>query len=764
MVSRSDNGGLDWQSFPLDSDMASEPRTLSVDPMNPNVVYLGDNGGGVLKTADGGQHWVPVNIGLNGIVVYDVVVDDDDTRHMLIGTSGGVYERINDTWHHRLSSVTNSVQFVPGASNAYVAGLFGDLARTADSGATWSISTGVANGRILDIAIDPTNTRTMFIADESHVRRSTDGGDTFSPVLEGVSLSGENYNMNTLAFDPSNASHIYAGGGNYTRPRTEGEIWESKDGGDTWQRTGLTDVIVNKVAVDPRYPNIVYAGCGYSGACVHSPIFKSTDAGATWNPAETGMPNEHITLREVWADSENNAYAAGGTQDQNGHILHFNGSEVKILYAGGVQQDTYYQDTFLEGIFGVDAAHIYAVGENGLILQKEGDAWRPMPSNTSSRLYSIWGTAPSDLFTVGEAGTILHFDGTVWADMVSGTSIDLVKVFGTASDNVYVVGEAGTILHYDGNAWSPAASPTDSYLKALWAAAPNAVFAGGADGTIVFYDGSTWSVMTTGKLGIIEGLWGSSADDVYAAGEDKGSVLHYDGTAWTPWTTIPDAAGPDGIWGVPGKAVFVTDWQGGLFRHNGSQWETLRATGNRLRAVTDLAFNRLDPDIVYASTTHAGVYVTPNQAGQWLNLGTPDGNVFAISSGSLYAGTNSGLYQLTGTGIIAGDVSAAATGTMVHGADVHNDLGARCISVHGAYMMVSPAGSCAVTATADGLPTTTVADVVVFGSDVTRVDIEMGSGSGELGSNRESTDNVSNTASGGSYCFIGTAGGGIGQP
>ena len=154
-------------------------------------------------------------------------------------TSGGVYERTDAAWQRRLSNNAQCVSFVPGSSSAYYAGLWGDLARTGDGGTTWTINSKISDQWIEDIAIDPADVRTLFIADRSHVRRSTDGGGSFEAVLEGLNQAGESYRMNTLIFDPADHNHIYAGGGNFSAPRVLGDLWESRDGGDTWRRTGL---------------------------------------------------------------------------------------------------------------------------------------------------------------------------------------------------------------------------------------------------------------------------------------------------------------------------------------------------------------------------------------------------------------------------------------------------------------------------------------------------------------------------------------------
>jgi photosystem II stability/assembly factor-like uncharacterized protein/long-subunit fatty acid transport protein len=745
-VSRSADGGLTWETTTVEDALASHPRTLAVHPTDPAILYLGDNSGGVLKSHDYGQTWTPVNIGINGVVVNDVAVDDNDTTHLIAATSGGVYERTGDVWQRRLSRNAESVSFVPGSSDAYYAGLWGDLARTGDGGTTWTINSKISDQWINDIAIDPADTQTLLIADYSHVRRSTDGGDSFEAVLEGLNQTGESYCMNTLAIDPADPRHIYAGGGRFTSPRVLGDLWESRDGGDTWARTGLTDVIVNKVLVDPADTSRLFAGCGYSDN-IDTPLYKSTDAGATWTPAENGLPVKSMLLRAVWAASETQVYAAGGNKD----ILHVNGNVVAASLSGGTQQSPE-----LQNIFGIDDTHIYAVGANGTILHFDGTTWNPMTSGTTELLYGIWGSSPEGLFAVGGQGTILHFEGTAWQAMASGTDADLYEVFGIGGNNLFATGEGGVILHYDGDAWSSMPSPVVNDLYGVWGSSGDAVFACGSEGTLIHFDGQVWESMDSGTSEIIQDMWGSADEDVYAVGH-SGQILHYDGTTWSV-STIPDAKDLTGIWGLPNGVLFVVESSGGgIYRYDGSQWETLRPAGSRFRSVTDLAFNRSNTDILYASTHRAGVFLSPNRAGDWLNLGAPVLAVNAISAGSLYAATSGGLFQLTGTGVLAGDVFDRHSVDMLDNVSVTTDLGIGNRTIDGLYMMVLPAGEYDVYASADNYELGVAGDVPIFGADVTWVDFEMASVVTQMSTVPATNPSATIGSTGsGSYCFVGT--------
>src|SRR5207245_2080938 len=78
-----------------------------------------------------------------------------------------------------------------------------------------------------------------------------------------------------LTVDPQNPSTVYAG--------TDGGVFKSTNGGANWSaaNSGLTATDVRALAVDPQNPSTVYAG--------GDGVFKSTNGGATWNAANSGL-------------------------------------------------------------------------------------------------------------------------------------------------------------------------------------------------------------------------------------------------------------------------------------------------------------------------------------------------------------------------------------------------------------------------------------------------------------------------------------------
>jgi photosystem II stability/assembly factor-like uncharacterized protein len=728
-ISRSTNGGIDWET----TIVGYEFKCLEVHPTNSEVLMGGDLYLGMYKSQDHGQSWTPVNDGLNGVIVYDIQNDPNDSSHMLAGTLSGLFEkRSGEDWTQILPYVIEPVQFDPADSLTFYAGLnIGYVAKTSDGGLTWTYR--YLGAAVKDISVDPSQTNTLYVAtavktDPGKIWKSGDGGDSYSEILVGENLLGEVYDFNVVTIDPSDSQHIFAGGGNFYAPKVLGDLWESTDGGINWYRNplNLKDVIVNDVLVDPTNPDIMYAGCGYSGGTL-VPLYKSTDGGVTWTESFEGIPDIVISLPGVWGSSGSDVFAVGGGHIVPYNILHYDGSAWTEMESGTSE--------ILNNVWGSSGSDVFAVGNYGTILHYDGSIWAPMESGTTEHLYGVWGICGTNVFVVGYNGTILHYNGSNWSSVESGTSVYLYGIWGTSRNNIFAVGDDGTILHYNGCTWSSMESGTSELLEGIWGTSGEKILTGGRDcvnldvfavgreGTILHYDGYAWSPMESGTTKWLHGIWGSSVTDVFAVG-NLGTILHYDGSTWSDMAQDSKDEYRS-VWGSSGSDVFVSGTYGSILHYDGNAWSTMRPEGSVDNAVTDLEFHPQENNVIYTATFGAGVYLSPNQAGGWLNLGIPEYKVFAISTGSLYAATQGGVYQCTGTGVIAGDVTDDYDQSGIDGATVLNDLGPETISVNGEYMMVSPSGICVLTAIADGYEDEIIGGVTVHGGNITWADIAM---------------------------------------
>ena len=118
--------------------------------------------------------------------------------------------------------------------------------------------------------------------------RWNDESKRWEPLLDWVSYPDLNLmGVESIAVDPSDPERVYLACGTYTNPKTaNGAILRSRDRGRTYQRTNVPFKFGanetgrgngERLAVDPNDGRILYLGTRHDG------LWKSTDAGATWN-------------------------------------------------------------------------------------------------------------------------------------------------------------------------------------------------------------------------------------------------------------------------------------------------------------------------------------------------------------------------------------------------------------------------------------------------------------------------------------------------
>jgi hypothetical protein len=150
----------------------------------------------------------------------------------------------------------------------------GGVFKSTDAGATWSAANaGLTNTSVSALAVDPIMPRTLYAgtASLSGVFRSTDAGTTWSAANAGLPNEASIF---SLAIDPSTPSTLYTGG-------SGGILFKSTD-------AGLPNLAgISALVIDPITPRTLYAG-------TQGGVFKSTDAGSTWNALNTGLTTPNV--------------------------------------------------------------------------------------------------------------------------------------------------------------------------------------------------------------------------------------------------------------------------------------------------------------------------------------------------------------------------------------------------------------------------------------------------------------------------------------
>ena len=190
----------------------------------------------------------------------------------------------------------------------YVAAATGGIWKTTNRGTFWfPIFDGMPENTFGDLAIAPSNHLVIYAGSGeqnnrqssswgSGVYKTTDGGATWTHI--GLANTAS---IGRVIVHPTNPDIVWvAAVGNLWKPSPDRGVYKTTDGGRTWQKilsvdtlTGATDMVM-----DPRNPDVLYAATyqrlrsawGFNGGGPGSAIYKTTDGGATWTKLEHGIP------------------------------------------------------------------------------------------------------------------------------------------------------------------------------------------------------------------------------------------------------------------------------------------------------------------------------------------------------------------------------------------------------------------------------------------------------------------------------------------
>jgi photosystem II stability/assembly factor-like uncharacterized protein len=273
-----------------------EVQNLAIDPQNPMTLYAGGTNG-IFKSTDGGTGWGPVNSGLPlfetgpSILVYSIVIDPQqpDTVYAAIGNLSGakVFKTTNAgaSWSDTSSGLAegafvSSLQIDLQNPTTLYAGTKAGVFKSNDGAATWAQSnSGLVATSISDVAIDPQNPGTLYAATSSGLVKTIDGGTNWNPAYSG--LTGA---LSLLAIDPQNTKTVFAAG---CMALSGCGVVKSTDGGATWTPSWIAQDFISDwitgLAIDPQNSDIVYMMSQAFDECGGETLNKSIDGGITWS-------------------------------------------------------------------------------------------------------------------------------------------------------------------------------------------------------------------------------------------------------------------------------------------------------------------------------------------------------------------------------------------------------------------------------------------------------------------------------------------------
>ncbi len=237
---------------------------------DPYLYYAGAADGGIFKSVDGGVSWQAVFDRAPVAAIGAVAIDPANAQNIWVGTGE--------------SNPRNTVEGGDG------------IWHSTDGGRTWTHAGLDDTFAISSISIDPRNSNVLLAgalgtpfapSPDRGIYRTRDGGRHWRKTLYVDASDG----VSDLARDPANPAHLLAGVWEFHRTPwsasaggTRGGIFESRDGGLTWERLqgrGLPSGLTGRIGLtfSQTNPKRIYAAIQSSEAA----IWRSDDGAKTWH-------------------------------------------------------------------------------------------------------------------------------------------------------------------------------------------------------------------------------------------------------------------------------------------------------------------------------------------------------------------------------------------------------------------------------------------------------------------------------------------------
>ena len=318
--------------------IAGRTNWIAFHPTNSNIMYCAAAGGGVWKTTDGGTTWQVTTDNLSSITCGAVAVDPLNPNIVYLGTGelnysldsyrgDGIFKSTNAGASWAKVATTSIVSYCSGIainpSNSSIIYIAGDkgVYRSTDGGTSWASTGSGSNANC--ILLDPLNPLVLYASTGgtgvNSIRKSTDGGTNWATLTSGLPGSGNGRTQ--LAISASNPSILYASITNRSNSGLLG-LYRTTDGGSNWtlqnsstNYLGSQGWYDNAITVSPTNSNNVVVG-GLD-------IYVSTDGGVSF------------AKKTVWSTASSSVFSHADI-----HFLGFNGSTLYCGSDGGVYRST----------------------------------------------------------------------------------------------------------------------------------------------------------------------------------------------------------------------------------------------------------------------------------------------------------------------------------------------------------------------------------------------------------------------------------------
>ena len=548
------------------------------------------------------------------------------------------------------SGITSLVLDTRHPEVLYAGTLDAGLFKSLNGGLRWHpLNLNVDATRVDALALDPGDAETVYAGTGLGIFKSTDGGASWRRLNKGLFGNetarerarqrrhrlDEGYVFG-LVVDPRHSETVYAS-------TWEHGLLKSTNGGATWSSVGFKGV--NAVALDPRSPEIIYAGAFAGGPARESGLFRSGDGGLSWHPA--GLGGQYVTSLAV--DPRDSELLYAGTDD-GAFVTTDNGS---TWHAAGLREEHIDALAFDPR----DARTVYAGTYPGGIFRSSdgGASWQQTLSGGAGvTALAISPQGPARLYAASLArGVLKSTNGGRWQAVNAGLStarVASVMVDPRDPRIAYVGVDGGGVFKRSSRGeWQAANIGLKSlgvHALAIESKHHATLYAGTDRGVFRSTDGAaSWSASLTGPFGQSRSVSALAIDPrspntVYAVSADE-STRYASGSARFYLSRIFKSTDRGASWRAVGtvQKLSVRARPGAIIR------QTV--------FMSPLALDQAHPETLYAGGR--GVLKSSDGGANWQSSGLAHSTVYALeldpeTSTTLYAGTDKGLFKSTDAG------------------------------------------------------------------------------------------------------------------
>lgn len=335
-IFRSTNGGSSWQIYGCQSGTSTNPPFIHADHHELEYTPSGDlysaNDGGIAQRT--GSTWTDLTnprniseiyrIGLsalspnlwitghqdngtslysNGSYMYtsgsdglDCFIDRTNNNRMFCSAQNGGFKISNNggtSWSGFTTGMTGSAPWLspwkqdPVNPNLLYAG-YSQLFYS--TGGAWSQLTPTGGGgSIVEFAIAPSNNQVIYVIHGTSVRKTNDGGQTWTNITSGI--PGGSAAPNFITIDPNDENNAWITCSGYSATN---KVFRTTNGGLTWTNiTGnLPNLPANCSVYQPGTNDRIYVGMDIG-------VYTRDNSTNVWTLLNTGLPNVPISDMEI---------------------------------------------------------------------------------------------------------------------------------------------------------------------------------------------------------------------------------------------------------------------------------------------------------------------------------------------------------------------------------------------------------------------------------------------------------------------------------